>query len=88
MNAKTHEPLARPIRELVLPFPSVDWLSRRLNAGIIPGTKLGRTWVMSDDDVRAALAIFKNTNAHAPAASGITPASARRRALQPVGGAQ
>lgn len=85
-DAKFREPLAHPIKELVPPFPSVDWLSRRLNAGIIPGTKLGRTWVMTDDDVRAALTIFKNTNT--PATSGITLASARRRVPQPSSGAR
>src|SRR5688500_8627389 len=45
-NPNLPEPLARPISELVPLFPSVDWLARRLNKGIIPGTKLGRTWVM------------------------------------------
>jgi hypothetical protein len=80
-NANFPEPLARPIADLVpRPFPSVDWVSRRLNAGIIPGSKIGRTWVMTDDDVRVALETFRNTTA--PTASGITPASARRR--QPV----
>lgn len=77
-TAKYAEPLARPIRDLVPPFPSVDWLSRRLNAGIIPGAKLGRTWVMTDGDVRAALEIFRNTPTASPS-SGITQASARRR---------
>lgn len=78
-NTKPDEPLAYPIRDLVPPFPSVDWLSRRLNAGIIPGSKLGRTWVMTDDDVRAALEIFRNTTTSS-APSGITSRSARRRA--------
>ncbi|MCV7229098.1 hypothetical protein [Mycolicibacterium komossense] len=78
-TAKTREPLAHPIKDLVPPFPSVDWLSRRLNAGVIPGTKLGRTWVMTDDDVRAALDTFKNTKSSAATTSSITPASARRR---------
>lgn len=78
-NAKNTEPLARPIEELVPhPFPSKDWVSRRLSKGVIPGSKIGRTWVMTDDDVRVALEIFKNTNNPAP--SGITPASARLRA--------
>lgn len=76
-----NEPIAHPIRDLVPPFPSVDRLSRRLNKGIIPGTKLGRTWVMTDDDIRAALETFKNTAPSQHTESGITSTSARRRGM-------
>jgi hypothetical protein len=79
---KPGQPPAYPIISLVPQlFPSVDWLSRRLNAGIIPGSKIGRKWLMTGDDIRTALETYKNTTA--PTASGITAASARRR--QPVG---
>ncbi|APE16179.1 hypothetical protein BOH72_14090 [Mycobacterium sp. WY10] len=80
MTAIPHEPLAHPIKDLVpRPFPSVDWLSRRLNKGIIPGTKLGRTWVMTNDDIREALDLFRNSNKTSTHASGISAGSARRR---------
>jgi hypothetical protein len=83
-TTKSHELLARPIEDLVRPhgpFPSEDWLRRRLNLGIIPGAKLGRQWVMSDDDVRAALETFKNSTPSEPVSGPrITAASARRRA--------
>lgn len=58
------------------PFQSVDWISRRLNQGVVPGRKIGRRWYMTDDDIRAALEVFKN-NTNSP--SGITLASARLR---------
>lgn len=49
------------LEELVpKPFPSVDWLSRRLTAGEIPGSKVGRRWVMTAADVRQALDMLKN----------------------------
>jgi hypothetical protein len=52
------------LEELVpRPFPSVDWLSRRLISGEIPGSKVGRRWVMTADDVAAALDILKNPKA-------------------------
>lgn len=77
-NTNPPESLARPISELVPPFPSVDWLARRLSKGVIPGTKLGRTWVMTDDDVRATLEIYKNRKT---TPSGITARSARLRGM-------
>lgn len=66
------------IEELVpKPFPSVTWLSRRLNAGTIPGSKVGRRWVMTRADVQQALELLKNKTAK-PA--GLTTATTRRRA--------
>jgi hypothetical protein len=78
MNAtKFTEPPAHQLKDLVPPFPSEDWLRRRLSKGIIPGVKLGRDWVMTSDDVRTALETFRNTGAEANP-SGLTKAGARR----------
>lgn len=55
------------LEELVpKPFPSVDWLSRRLASGEIPGSKVGRRWVMTAADVRAALDILKPVQSSGP----------------------
>lgn len=70
-------PTVYPIQDLTPPFPSVDWLSKRLNAGVIPGSKIGRQWYMSSQDVADALDVFRNVN---KPQSGITAASRRRRA--------
>lgn len=79
VNAKYTETHARPIKDLVPPFPSEDWLSRRLNKGIIPGSKLGRNWVMTDADILAALEIFHNSASPADT-RGLTAAGMRRSA--------
>lgn len=59
-------------------FPSLDWLRRRLTAGTIPGRKIGRSWVMTAEDVAEAIEGFKNNTVNT--ASGITPTAASRRA--------
>ena len=54
VNARTYS-LAE-VAEVYLPTDWTDgvrWLSRRLNAGMIDGYKVGRVWRMTDDDVAA-----------------------------------
>ncbi|MGY4710169.1 helix-turn-helix domain-containing protein [Mycolicibacterium sp. CBM1] len=85
-DTKFIEPLAYRLSDLVPPFPSEDWIRRRLSRGEIPGVKLGREWVMTPDDVQAALAIFRKTGTEDDDnPSGLTAASAR---CQGVGGAR
>jgi hypothetical protein len=89
MDTTSHvELLARPIKDLVPPFPSQDWLSRRLNKGIIPGVKLGRTWVMTEDDIRVALETFRNTPRQCARGdhfdTGLTEAALRKRRTKGV----
>ncbi|BBY65701.1 hypothetical protein MHEL_39440 [Mycolicibacterium helvum] len=75
--------MARRIKDLVPPFPSEDWLSRRLNKGIIPGAKPGRTWVMTDGDIRVGLETFRNTPRRCARGddldTGLTEAALRKR---------
>jgi hypothetical protein len=68
------------LKELVpKPFPSVKWLSRRLNAGSIPGSRVPGVeggWILTREDVQLALAQLKNnTNT----ANQPTTASSRAR---------
>lgn len=68
-----------PLEDLVpKPFPSVLWASRRLNKGVIPGTKVGRKWFMTQQDVVTALELLRK-NPTQPATGQPTAASARRR---------
>lgn len=67
-----------PLEDLVpTPFPSVLWASRRLNKGVIPGTKIGRKWFMTSQDLAQTLELLKENKSTQP--GGPTAASARRR---------
>lgn len=55
--------------------PSVDWLSRRLNRGEITGYKVGRSWLMSDQDIADMLESRRN-----PKKQGFTKGTSRRLA--------
>jgi hypothetical protein len=39
---------------------SVRWLTRRLNRGELRGSRFGRVWMMSDDDVEFMVAKYRN----------------------------
>jgi hypothetical protein len=73
-------------------FPSKAWLERKLRAGAIPGSKVGRKWVMTEMDVRDALEILRNTFGKSPArlspppsTRGLTGGSARRHGMRADG---
>lgn len=57
--------------------PSVDWLARRLNSGEIHGVKIGRKWLMSEDDIAEMLADRRNPRK--TPSTGLTPGSRKRR---------
>lgn len=40
--------------------PSVRWLQDQIRAGRIPAHKIGRHWVMTDDDLEIALASWES----------------------------
>lgn len=46
---------------------SVRWLSRRLNRGELRGSRFGRVWMMSDDDVEFLIAKHRNVSIQRPA---------------------
>lgn len=56
--------------------PSVDWLARRLNSGEIHGVKVGRKWLMSEDDIADMLDSRRSSKKHI---GGFTQGSSRRR---------
>lgn len=55
--------------------PSTDWLARRLNRGEINGYKVGRSWLMSDDDIAEMLEARRNPNR----GGGLTRGTQKRR---------
>jgi chromosome condensin MukBEF MukE localization factor len=61
--------------------PSVVWLQKKIRSGRITARKLGRHWVMTDEDVDAMLEAFANrTNVRdIRPAGGLSAASQRRR---------
>jgi excisionase family DNA binding protein len=62
--------------------PSVLFLQRRLRRKEIPGSKVGREWRMSDDDLNAYLESLRNKPSEADVdvpRLGLTAASMRRR---------
>lgn len=62
--------------------PSVRWLQDQIRAKHIPAHKIGRHWVMTDEDVEAALerwASKPQESATAPTALSLTATSMRRR---------
>jgi hypothetical protein len=63
--------------------PSEVWLQKRLRRGEISGSKVGRQWVMTDEEIEEYLASIKNKPS-APIVevprTGLTAASLRRRA--------
>ncbi|MGV9742810.1 hypothetical protein [Nocardia farcinica] len=68
--------------------PSVDWLRRKLNAGLVPGRRAGRTWRMTESDIAALVDYIarparRQSVADAPAPVGIAalPASVKASAL-------
>lgn len=62
--------------------PSVRWLQKEIRAGRITARKLGRHWVMTDQDIEEMLERRRNTtNVHDIRPSGgLSAASMRRRA--------
>ena len=58
--------------------PSVDWLARRLNSGEISGCKVGRKWLMSEEDIAEMLAKRRNPKRET-IPGGFTKSSSRRR---------
>lgn len=74
---RLHEQMKNPTRLLI----------REIKAGRIRARKIGRSWLMTDEDIAHALEVFANVPATssaqpepAPAAAvALTPASMRRR---------
>lgn len=56
--------------------PSADWLARRLNSGKISGCKVGRKWLMSEDDIDEMLASRRKPKSAIP--GGFTKSSSQR----------
>lgn len=58
-----------------------QFLRRKIKAGQIRARKVGRTWVMTEADIEAALEVFANTTTESEVAPAIslTAASLRRR---------
>lgn len=61
--------------------PSVLWLQKKIRAGHVTAHKLGRHWVMTDDDVDAMLDTFSNRSnvRDIRPTAGLSAASQRRR---------
>lgn len=66
---------------------SERWLAQNLRSGRFPGKKIGRKWMLSDDDISAILEICAVNHAPAfsadscvtaAALSSMTPTTARR----------
>lgn len=51
------------------------FLARQLKAGKIRGRKIGRSWLMTDADIEAAIDAFANHTNTAPAPAEPTPAT-------------
>ncbi|MCV7089450.1 hypothetical protein [Mycobacterium interjectum] len=49
------------------------WLRRRLNARVFPGTRVGRHWVMTDDQIRAMLKVLGTDDEVRPAPEPAEP---------------
>jgi hypothetical protein len=62
---------------------SVRWLQDEIRAGRISAVKIGRHWVMTDDDINAFIESRRNTNRPPPQPrpTGLvfTPTTERRR---------
>lgn len=55
------------------------WYATQLRAGKLPGHKLGRTWRITEEDLRGALELTSRpARAVAPDPAGLTPGSRRR----------
>ena len=71
--------------------PSERWVLLRVRNGTFPARKIGRNWVMTDQDIADALDVCSNgfkratkqssTSAKLPPSTGLTPTSRRRLGL-------